>query len=169
MVPEGIDDLDRDEPTAGVIPDDIRTLRPDDQELAPDFTNQPLMTANPIAVIEEGEETYFPPTDPVVTVTERGNVEVLGGLSLTSTEEVEVTPSASDTRLGDEAIAEAVRRELRQDASTTALRIQIAVREGVVYLRGEVEGPEDAENAEAVASTVPGVVDVVDELRVRAL
>jgi osmotically-inducible protein OsmY len=36
--------------------------------------------------------------------------------------------------------------------------------EGVVYLRGVVAGPEDAEAAEAVAARVPGVVGVVDEL-----
>ena len=36
--------------------------------------------------------------------------------------------------------------------------------QGVVRLRGPVEGEADAENALAVAGGVPGVVEVIDEL-----
>jgi osmotically-inducible protein OsmY len=76
---------------------------------------------------------------------------------------------SSDGTLGDEGIADAVRRELREDASTTDLGLDVEVREGVVYLRGEVPLLEDAENAEAVAATVPGVIEVVDETEVAGL
>jgi osmotically-inducible protein OsmY len=74
-----------------------------------------------------------------------------------------VERSASDAQLGDEAIEDAVRRELIEDASTTALNIHVRVTGGVVHLSGGVEGLEDAENAESVASRVPGVREVVDE------
>ena len=91
---------------------------------------------------------------------------MLGGFSASSMESVEVAPSASDNRLGDEAIEDAIRRELREDASTTDLNIQVLVRQGVARLRGTVADLDDAENAEAVASRVPGVREVVEELEV---
>ncbi|GAC1329644.1 MAG: hypothetical protein NVSMB2_28610 [Chloroflexota bacterium] len=73
---------------------------------------------------------------------------------------------SSDGRIGDEALADAVRRELHQDASTTELRILVAVRNGVVHLRGQVPDLDDADNVEAVASRVPGIREVVEELEV---
>ena len=82
---------------------------------------------------------------------------------------IEVEQSAEDTRPGDEALAEAIARELREDASTTSLAVDVFVRRGIVHLRGWVPGLEDADNAEAVAARVPGVVDVVDELEVPAM
>ena len=50
--------------------------------------------------------------------------------------------------------------------STTDLQIEVTVEQGVVYLRGRVEGIEDVDNAESVAGRVPGVLDVVEELDV---
>lgn len=114
--------------------------------------------------VEEGADS-FPPTDPVVTTDPHGRTEVLGGFGEDALEETEVDRS-SDGRLGDEAIADAIRRELREDAATTDLPIQVFVRQGVAHLRGRVSGLEDADNAEAVASRVPGVRDVRDELTV---
>ena len=67
---------------------------------------------------------------------------------------------------GDEAIADAIRRELREDSSTTALEITVDVFRGVARLRGKVADLADAENAEAVASMVPGVREVREELKV---
>jgi osmotically-inducible protein OsmY len=158
------------------------TLPTDDDvlgELEPDFTDQALLT-DPIAapgpsasdvddVVESGDEVYTPPTDPVITLDDQDNVQVLGGFSSTSMDSMVVERSALDGLPGDEALADAVRRELREDAATTDLRIRIIVRDGVVYLRGRVEGLEDAENAEAVAGNVPGVLDVVEELEVTSL
>ena len=69
---------------------------------------------------------------------------------------------------GDEAIADAVRRELREDAATTDLQIRVAVRNGVVHLHGTVPGLEDADAAEEVASRVTGVREVVEGLDVAA-
>ena len=70
---------------------------------------------------------------------------------------------------GDEALADAVRRELRADASTTDLRIQLEVLDGIVHLYGQVEDLEDVENAEAVEAAVPGVQEVVEALQVKGL
>jgi hypothetical protein len=114
-------------------------------------------------------ETAFPPTDPVITTDERGDAEVLGGFSETSMSSINVAPSAEDNLLGDEAIADAIRRELREDAATADLRVQVRVDQGVVHLHGTVPTLEDAESAEEVAARVPGVVEVIEQLEVVGL
>jgi osmotically-inducible protein OsmY len=154
-------------------PESLEEIADREGEIEPDFTDQPLDTSG-LAMAgvdpdEEDESTFFPPTDPVVTTGERGEVEVLGGFSATSGDDVSVDRSASDGGYGDEAIADAVRRELREDAATTDLRVEVQVQEGVVYLRGAVPTVDDAENAEEVAGRVPGVQEVVEELRVPGL
>ena len=72
----------------------------------------------------------FPPTDPVVTLDEHARVEVLGGFTPTSMTSVDVEPSAEDALPGDEALADAVRRELHEDAATTHLTVHVLVRRG---------------------------------------
>jgi osmotically-inducible protein OsmY len=114
------------------------------------------------------EEAIFPPTDPVVRLGGSGQLEVLGGFSETSLDDVEADLSATGDQPGDLALEEAVRRELREDAATTDLQIEVTVARGVVYLTGRVAGPEDADAAESVAASVPGVTDVVDRLEVGA-
>jgi len=94
---------------------------------------------------------------------------VIGGFQTTSTDTTEVARSALDGQPGDRALAEAVRRELLEDASTTDLPVRVAVRGGVARLRGRVSGVEDAEDAEAVAARVPGLGEVVEELEVERL
>jgi hypothetical protein len=149
-------------------------------ELEPDFTDAPGLSdphsaVGPVGNAEDGAmdlagesgEVYTPPIDPVVTTDAHGQTSVLGGFSLSSTDDIEVDRSVSDGRLGDEAIAEAIERELREDAATTNLDIRAEVRQGVARLRGFVAGPEDVEMAESVAGRVPGVIEVVEELRVR--
>ncbi|HEX6031341.1 MAG TPA: BON domain-containing protein [Tepidiformaceae bacterium] len=146
----------------------------DDESMEPgDFTDQETLGSAQLAggpsmsleddEVSEGGEVWVPPTDPVGT-----NREIIGGLSASSLDSVEVDRS-SDGTLGDEGIADAVRRELREDAATTDLELEIEVVEGVVYIRGTVALLEDAENAEAVAATVPGVLDVIDETEVEGL
>jgi hypothetical protein len=117
----------------------------------------------------DGGSAYFAPTDPVVTTDARGRLQVLGGFGATSMDSVEVEPSAEDSQPGDEALADAIRRELREDALTTDLRILVAVRRGVAYLRGTVPGLDDAEDAEDVAARVPGVREVVERLAVAGI
>jgi len=79
---------------------------------------------------------------------------------------VGVAPSTLDARPGDEALADAIRRELREDASTASLLVHVEVRGGVAFLRGRVDGLEDADNAAEVASRVRGVRQVVEHLTV---
>lgn len=114
----------------------------------------------------EEDPAYFAPTDPVITEGERGEARILGGWEPTSDEGNMVLPSVEDRRPGDEALADAIIRELREDASTTSLRIDVEVDQGVAHLKGSVADLTDAENAESVASRVPGVRDVVEELDV---
>jgi osmotically-inducible protein OsmY len=116
----------------------------------------------------ESGEPFLAPVDPVIGPDSRARPVVLGGFGLSSLDSVEVAPSAHDPSLGDEAVADAVRRELREDAATTALAIEVEVLDGVAHLRGVVAGPEDAEAAESVAARVPGVVEVADDLQFRS-
>jgi osmotically-inducible protein OsmY len=113
---------------------------------------------------------YFPPTDPVVDdqADARGNISVIGGFQTTSLQGDEDESTGRSVR-GDEQISDDVRRELREDATTTDLDVQVDTRNGTVVLLGEVETLEDAENAEAVAARVPGVRDVRESLTVHAL
>lgn len=157
--------------------DDPALLR-EDYGVDASFTDQPLVT-NDIDVVDdsvydadnpaEPDPTYFAPTDPVIRADDKGSVNVLNGFEPTSLDDDSVDLSVEDARLGDEALADAVRRELREDASTTDLQVDVRVVNGVAHLRGTVPSLVDAEDAEAVASEVPGVVNVVDELDVQGL
>ena len=172
VLPEKIEAMDLSEAAVG----DFRAATPDtedDEALEPgDFTDQHLITnpygaAGPASVnadeeISEGDEAYVPPNDPV----RDRDGEVLGGFQISSMDEIEVEPSALDGEPGDEAIADAVRRELREDSATTALDVQVTVSRGIVRLRGSVPSLDDAENAEEVAGRVPGVVEVKEYLAV---
>ena len=142
---------------------------------SPDASLGPLVSSHDTEALEagdardeeaaEGAEPYFAPTDPVIN--DRGR-EVVGGFERTSLDTIEVDPSTIDEEPGDEALAEAVRRELREDATTSHLRLAVDVRRGVVYLRGQAEDVEDEDNAAYVASCVPGVRDVVAKISTAA-
>jgi hypothetical protein len=143
----------------------------DDVEGAePEFSGD-IGTTDPIEAVEEGEP-YFPPTDPVITTRTRGDegVEVLGGTTPTSMDELQPEGPAATTapQPGDEQLREAVLRELREDALTTDLRIDVHVRNGVARLFGTVPTLDDAEAAEEVAARVDLVTEVWDELEVDA-
>ena len=176
MFPFAAGDLAPSDAEANVLDESDEDNESLEGELEPDFTNQELLDDPSAAIgpssstdddVSEGDEVYVPPTDPVVSLDERGNVHVLGGFSPTS-EEVDVERSA-DGRLGDEALAEAVLIELREDALTTDLQIHVHVRNGIAHLRGRVADVDEAEAAEEVARRVPGLEDVVEELEVAGL
>lgn len=114
-------------------------------------------------LVSEGDAVFVPPTDPVGT-----SREVIGGLQLSSMDSIEVDRS-SDGTIGDEAIADAIRRELREDSATTALEVDVDVYRGIARLRGLVQDLDDAENAEEVAARVPGVIEVREELDVESM
>jgi hypothetical protein len=127
-----------------------------------DFTDQPL-TTDAQAVVEDGDgsEVFFAPTDPVLRPGPHGEPEIAGGFSPTA--EAPTPERSSDGGVGDEAIADAVRDALALDASTADLGLSVEVESGVVHVRGTVSSIDDGENAEPVASAVPGVTEVVDE------
>lgn len=131
--------------------------------------DEPFMEPTEEHVTEavENGEPYFPPTDPVVR---EGNAqaEIVGGFADTSmSDRVALRPSGSGGAPDGE-LVDAVRRELRRDASTSELDLAIDVREGIVTLRGRVMDLADSDSALAVAGRVPGIVDVVDEIEVEA-
>jgi osmotically-inducible protein OsmY len=154
-------------PSAGNLADTIVEVDDANVELVPDLMGASPGLTDERLVIEDGEEPYFPPTDPVVAPGRDGGLEVLNGWAETSDGDAPVAPSVTGGRPGDEALADAVRRELREDAATTSLELQVAVRNGAVRLRGRVTDMVDAENAEAVAARVPGVLEVLEELEVQ--
>lgn len=112
---------------------------------------------------------YFPPTDPPVIRAPRADegYQVAGGFSETSLDApIELEQLPRQLMSSDGEIARLVRMALREDAGTTDLPIHVHVRHGVVYLRGIVQSLAEVELAEGVASRVPGVEDVRDELEV---
>jgi len=164
-VPERIRDLDlADAAPAGfpeVGPDwsDTEALEPgdfSDQEVLenPEGAAGPGYTAAD-EEYSEGEEAYVPPTDPVRT----REGEFLGGFSTTAMDEV--VPIR-----GDEALRDAILTELREDAATSGLDIDVQVYRGVVRLRGRVADSLDVEGVLSVVDRVPGIVEVIDELEV---
>jgi osmotically-inducible protein OsmY len=173
IMPGQVDGLDIAESVTGGSPEGTDGTSDTEAIEAVDFTDQVILNDPDGAAgpgdttsdedISEGEEVYVPPLDPPSDGADR----VINGFSLSAMDSISVAPSASDNKLGDEAIADAVRRELREDAATTELRIRVHVEQGIVRLRGTVQDILDTENAEEVASRVPGVIEVIEELEVQ--
>jgi len=148
------------------------------QDLAePDYNEAvPLvggdMTADAMIAAEEGIP-YVPPTDPVVRPADDDQqLAVVGGFGTSADDEYpdqSATTALGDAPPGDEDLREEVVAALQADAATTELVIEVEVRNGTVYLRGEVQTLDDSELAEEVASRVPGVRAVVEELIIAAL
>jgi|GEM_PF-1954041 len=131
----------------------------------PDFAGDPG-TSDMIEAIE-GEETYFPPTDPPLRVEGAEGAEVMGGFAATSLEEpTEEVDHPLRLQTNDEEIAERVRYALAADAYTSDLNIEVTVEDGVVYLTGSVRSLDDIDQAEQVAGSVPGVEEVEEELEI---
>ena len=135
-----------------------------------DFMRRDIGTMDFTEAVEEAEP-YFPPTDPVVEPTREHyrEIEVVGGYAGTSMDELEDSYESSTGGSGDEQITDEVSRELREDAGTTALSIRVETVDGVVHLQGVVPSLEDVELAEEVASRIPGVVEVSEELDIEGL
>ncbi|MDQ3514842.1 MAG: BON domain-containing protein [Chloroflexota bacterium] len=148
---------------------DVAGTGPETVDLEADFTDD-IGTVD--AQVSAAEAIpYMPPTDPVVGFDPApggdGRLEVIGGFSATSTDDS--TATGGITVPADDDLSAAVLRELREDALTTDLMIQADTRDGVVTIRGTVQTLDDAENVEAVARGVEGVVDVNEELTVLAI
>lgn len=155
---------------AGAFADDIPDTEPDfvvdEGDSAADYERS----------IEQGEP-YFPPTDPVCRPSPNApDLVIIGGFQDTSMDELATQanvepgqePSEIDLyrRRNDEDIREDVLRELREDALTSDLTLRVDVVDGVVCLHGAAPSIDDSVNAEAVASRVPGVVEVRNAIRI---
>lgn len=170
MLPTDVDDFAGGESSAELAGSSAEIVAAGG-ELEPDFARLPV--ADPVEIvgpdsdgdedIAQSGEVYSPPTDPVVTTDAHGRAQVLGGFD---SEDDPPAERSSDGRLGDEALADAVRRELREDAATADLNVVVAVRNGVAHLRGRVADLNDADNAESVAARVLGIREVLEELDV---
>lgn len=117
--------------------------------------------------VEPGDEVFFAPTDPVIrTSDDHDGVDILGGFSDTS---MDGDGDGTGDLPTDDLLGQFVLRELREDAYTTDMDIQVFVQGSVVTLRGVVDTMEDAEYVESVAGRVPGVEEVREELTVRQI
>jgi len=166
-VPKEQEREDVDVPSEVPVPDetfDEDTLRLNNDEA--DFTTDE--TSSSIISSEEAEP-YFPPTDPVIEpkANDEGGADVLGGFSSGNDESL-LSDYDEDQILEvpDDELTQRVIDTLRRDATTADLDIDVYARDGVVILRGRVPTLMDAENAESVASNVPGVIEVREELEV---
>ena len=104
----------------------------------------------------------LPPIDPPVTRRGRDDARIAGAVD----EIDEDWYDDEDAPLSDDEISARVRRALRMDSATRMLHILVSTHDGVVTLRGRVQTLEDTDNAMDVASRVPTVVDVIDEIDV---
>ncbi|HLG71669.1 MAG TPA: BON domain-containing protein [Chloroflexota bacterium] len=155
-----------DEPRGTEINPD--TLSPEQPHTGPelegDFSLEQDTSTIDVTEVTQGD-VYFPPVDPPVRAVMTNSREgIAGGFEDDSMSSMEVAPSVSGG-VGDEALADAIRRELREDSATSDLRIRVAVEDGVAYLHGRVADLEDVDAAEEVAGRVPGVREVVEELQ----
>lgn len=149
-----------DEPWAAEVAGSPHDPNRSEPEIDPDFTDD-IGTTDPQVAAGEGVP-YYPPTDPVVRPsTDDEELKILTGFgpgAMAGDDEFGDAP-------GDEDLAEAVAGALSRDALTSDLAITVLVRNGVVYLRGEVPSVDDASAAEAIAGDVPGAIEIREELR----
>lgn len=149
-------------------------LRDDQSDTEPDFEGDVGADSSDFQQAVEEGEPYFPPTDPVVEPsTDDEDLRVVGGFEDTAMDDLATRgdrqtsgdPDEIDQYRDrdDEDIRDDVARELSEDSLTTDLALTVDVVNGVVFLHGTVESVDDAENAEAVAGRVPGVVEVRDQ------
>lgn len=88
------------------------------------------------------------------------SVSGLLGCSVMQAGERAPAESSSATAPGDPALATAVTDAIQKSLDDKARDIQVAVKDGVVMLSGWADRPSHESRARAVASRVPGVVNV---------
>jgi len=136
-------------------------------DLSPDFTSE-VGTPDYLESVSEAEP-YTPPIDPVVkSDRSTDGIEMLNGFAEMADEEAAVAQLPGTPR-GDDELREAVLAALHSDSATTDLAVDVEVQDGTVILRGTVPSLEDADLVESVASQVPGVEEVQEELLIEGL
>ncbi|MFN2200107.1 MAG: BON domain-containing protein [Caldilineaceae bacterium] len=124
-------------------------------------------TTNPQLAWEEGL-VYDPPSDPPVLASDNSQgVEVAAGFASSMEEanpDVEDLPARVDNQ--DLDLKEDIETVLRDNSETADLdNIHVAVRNGVVRLRGTVPLEEDISIVERIVSDLDGVVSITNRLR----
>lgn len=102
--------------------------------------------------------------DKIVRVAAESDARTVKGV-LDVVNHVAVVPAPA--RL-DQEIADDVRREIQRNVRVKRNQVGVEVVDGVVYLRGNVGTVAQRWIIEDLARWVPGVVDVIDELKVQA-
>lgn len=145
---------------AGDFTDQPTLSSPDDAQGASLSDADVEMDSHRTDLTSEGDFVYVPPIDPA-----GGAEEVIAGFTSSSLDNLEV-PRSSDGTLGDEAIRDAVIDALQSDAATAGLELDVQVSQGVVQLFGTATDLDEIESAEEVTARVPGVVEVIEQLRI---
>ena len=79
----------------------------------------------------------------------------------------QATPAAatSEAYPGDAVVTSKVKAALLEDKQASALKINVSTTDGVVVLKGSIPSAEAAQHVIQVASAVPGVKDIKNELK----
>lgn len=156
---------------AGETPESRRSGGPEGLEMLVELELREGETDDPNEAAEEGLAYVAPIDPPVVPSDDPQGAKVAAGFSVDALEDPYDEDHHSEAVTGEDEMAARVRDALRSDASTSAYADQIVIGTlgGRVVLRGMVDDLDDTDNVVAVAERVTGVVEVVDEIEVRAL
>ncbi|HJP90159.1 MAG TPA: BON domain-containing protein [Candidatus Limnocylindrales bacterium] len=127
-------------------------------------------TDDPNEAAEEGF-TWIPPTDPPVVADARGDAVIAAGFATSADDEpFDADHHAEPVTAGDE-VQTRVMEALMTNAATSALLddLSIGVEGRTAILRGSVDDIESEDELVAVAESVPGIDEVISEIRVRGL
>ncbi len=94
------------------------------------------------------------------------SVIVLSGLFLVGSSLLMASPQAAQNAPDDNAITTSIQAQLFQDPSLKTQNITVSTQDGVVTLTGTVDTQQQQSAVDSIASMEPGVVKVIDSLRV---
>ena len=140
-------------------------------ELLEDLDLRDDETGDPNIASEEGIP-WVPPIDPPVVASDNPEgVEIAAGFAVSALDTPYDLDDRQEVLQSEDEMSNRVREALRADSSTTGYAgvLEIDTEGATVTIRGVVEDLEDEDNIVAVASTVTGIKDVVDELEVAGL
>src|SRR5258708_819174 len=117
----------------------------DDESLDdPDENDDDGVATDAMEASDQGSP-WVPPSDP--SPSGRESAQARAGFGATSDDELNDGTGAGhrggDDRRSDEEITARVKRLLRTDAATSAMRLEVETIDGVVYLRGEIDTLDD--------------------------
>jgi hypothetical protein len=151
--------------------DDLPERMPLPSEDEGDLTDEPGEgeSTDPLVATEEGVP-YVPPTERVLSEARvhEGGSDVAGAPP-TDEQELELEAASDvepDRAPRDEALLAEALGALRRSDLTAGDRVQVDAADHTIWVRGEVESVEIADEILALLGELPGVDEVVDELEV---